>query len=410
MRPASVSFNGWPAGMDNIHGDHEIGADTLRRAVNADVLDSGKIRRRKGFSSFISESGAHSLWSSSSGDAFFVSGQTLWRLFSGGTKQSIGTLSPNSGQLCYLEVNGRTYFNSAASRGRIDAGMALTPWGVDVPVSPPLMVQGPGALDAGTYHALITYVLSDGRESGASVSSSITLAAPADIGFYGLPVPSDPAIVAKRIYLTTANGEAFFRVAEVAAAATLSTRGSFGAELRTRHLSPPPYGSDMDYCLGRIWIASGKTVFGTESMDFDHVDLRRQFYQFPSDVSLIAATAGGIYVCADQTYWISAPGTPEASMRPVFGFGAVPRSRATIPSTTDPIWFSERGAVIGGEGGQATIVAEKRIAPGEMTGAAALVRESDSLRQFIVVGNNAQASSLQCGSYAEAEIIRRSTA
>lgn len=407
MEPVVIS--GWPSGMDNIHADHDLDAKTLRRAVNADVLDSGKIRRRKGFSPFLADPGAHSLWASSSGAAFFVSGQTLWRLFADGTKQSIGTLAPNSGPLCYIEVNGRTYFNSAASRGRIDDGLTLAPWGVDVPVSPPLMVQGPGALDAGTYHAVVTYVLADGRESGASVSSSITLASLADVGFYGLPVPSDPAVVAKRIYLTTANGEAFFRVAEVAAAATLSTRGSFGAELRTRHLSPPPYGSDMDYCLGRIWIADGNTVFGTEALDFDHVDRRRQFYQFPAEVSLIAAAASGLYVCADQTYWIGAPGTPEASMRTVFGFGAVARSRAIIPSTGDPIWFSERGAIVGLDGGQASIVAEKRIAPGAMSGAAALVREQDSLRQFVVVGNNAQASSLQCGSYAEAEIIRRGT-
>lgn len=404
----TASFSGWPGGMDNLHTDNELGADTLRRAVNVDVLDSGKVRRRKGFSPFLAEPGAHSLWSGRSG-AFFVSGQTLWRLFANGTKQAIATLAPNSGPLCYLDVNGRVYFSSAASRGRIDDGLTVVPWGIEVPASPPLMVSGPGALDAGTYHAVITYVLADGRESGASLSSSLALAAPADIGFYGLPVPSDPAVVAKRIYLTTANGEAFFRVAEVAAAATLSTRGSFGAELRTRYLTPPPYGSDMDYCLGRVWIASGSTVFGTEALDFDHIDLRKQFYQFPAEVSLIAATSSGLYVCADQTYWINAPGTPEASMRPVFGFGAVPRSRATLPSTTDPIWFSERGAVIGGEGGQATIVAEKRIAPGTMTGAASLVRESDSLRQFVVVGNNAQASSLQCGSYAEAEIIRRST-
>lgn len=43
MTARSLSFAGWPSGMDNIHTDHEIGADTLRRAVNADVLDSGKI-------------------------------------------------------------------------------------------------------------------------------------------------------------------------------------------------------------------------------------------------------------------------------------------------------------------------------------------------------------------------------
>ena len=44
MQVRSLPFAGWPAGMDNVHADHEIGADTLRRAVNADVLDSGKIR------------------------------------------------------------------------------------------------------------------------------------------------------------------------------------------------------------------------------------------------------------------------------------------------------------------------------------------------------------------------------
>ena len=42
LRP--LAFAGWPSGMDNIHADHELDAKTLRRAVNADVLDSGKIR------------------------------------------------------------------------------------------------------------------------------------------------------------------------------------------------------------------------------------------------------------------------------------------------------------------------------------------------------------------------------
>ena len=50
-----VVIRGWPSGMDNIHADHELDAKTLRRAVNADVLDSGKIRRRKGFSPFLAD-------------------------------------------------------------------------------------------------------------------------------------------------------------------------------------------------------------------------------------------------------------------------------------------------------------------------------------------------------------------
>ncbi len=57
MSANPMSFSGWPSGMDNVHADHELDAKTLRRAVNADVLDSGKIRRRKGFSPLLSGSG-----------------------------------------------------------------------------------------------------------------------------------------------------------------------------------------------------------------------------------------------------------------------------------------------------------------------------------------------------------------
>ncbi len=45
MSVQSVSRDGWPSGMDNIHADHELDAKRLRRAVNADVLDSGKLAR-----------------------------------------------------------------------------------------------------------------------------------------------------------------------------------------------------------------------------------------------------------------------------------------------------------------------------------------------------------------------------
>ena len=44
MTISSVSRENWTSWMDNIHADHELDAKTLRRAVNADVLDSGKIR------------------------------------------------------------------------------------------------------------------------------------------------------------------------------------------------------------------------------------------------------------------------------------------------------------------------------------------------------------------------------
>jgi hypothetical protein len=91
----------------------------------------------------------------------------------------------------------------------------------------------------------------------------------------------------------------------------------------------------------------------------------------------------------------------------IFEFGGISGSVSSVPNSADSIWMTERGAVIGKDGGAAEIVSEKRVAPGQMTEAAAMVREKDSVRQFVVVGSGGQSSSLQCGSYAEAEIIRR---
>lgn len=402
----TVQLAGWPKGMDNIHADHEIPADTLRRAINFDVFDSGKLRRRRGFSQALAASGAHSLWSDGADNAYFMAGGTLKRLSRDMSASSLGAVPSGVNPLAWSKVNADAYFTCPTARGKVTGGV-LTDWGIDLPSSPPLMIQTAGALDVGTYHAVITYVMADGRESGSSAMSSHVLTASGNLAFYGLPIPTQAGVVGKRIYLTTADGEVFYRVAEVSAVSGTAILGAFGPELRTLYLTPPPRGTALAFALGRLFIADGKTVWFTESMDFDHVDPRKNFYQFPKDVTLIAGTRDGLYVCADQTYFIAGAGTAEAVQRVVFDFGAIAGTNTIMPVTKDPIWFSERGAVIGKDGGMATIVSEKLVSPGRMTVAASMVREKDSLRQFIVVGNNSEASSLQCGSYAEAEIVRR---
>jgi hypothetical protein len=405
----ATKFSGWKYGMDNIHQPHDLPDGTLRRAVNVDVSDSGKLRRRRGFSPTLSAAGAHSLWGDRAGNGYFVAADTLKRLNLDGTAAVIGAVATGSNPLSFEEAGSAIYFMSSAARGRLVGG-ALDTWGVDVPTSPPQMMPDAGVLDAGKYMAAITYLLADGRESGASALQSITLAASGGISFYGLPIPTQAAVVKKRIYMTTANGETLYRVAECAAADSVAAFESFGAELRTAYLTPPPLGTCIAYTLGRMFIADGKTVWFTEALDLDHCDRRRNFYRFPADVTLIAGAKDGLYVCADRTYFIAAAGTPEANQTAVLGFGAAAGSRAQMPTTEQWMWFSERGAVLAKDGGAVEILAEKRVAPGRMTSAAALVREQDGCRQFIVVGNQAEASTLQCGSYAEAEIIRRAKA
>jgi hypothetical protein len=407
-------LRGWPKGVDNIHQDNEIPDDALRSAVNVDILDSGKLRRRQGHGLFRSAVLGHSLW----GDkdiAYFVENNQLKQLNLDGTATVIGSVTTGSSPLAYHKVNGSVYFSSALANGRLTDGV-LFPWGVEVPTSPPSLGLYAGTLEPGTYFAVVTYVLEDGRESGTSVQTSITLTDVGGIIVTSMPVPINPAITRKRLYLTTPNGEVFYMAKEVAAIdqfITISTLQLF-QECRTQHMTPPPLFNAITRANGRIFgvdALNPRIVWYTEALAFDLVDRRKNYYYFDDDVTMIAGTksGNGLYVATgNETFFIGNPGIAEQETSVVvFAFGAVARSLAIIPTTQEPIWMTERGAVIGKEGGAAEPLSIGRLEPGGMNDAASMVREENGITQFVVVGNNTEGSSLQASSYAEAEITRR---
>lgn len=405
-----VKFRGWARGVDNVHQDYEIPADSLRRAVNVDVLDSGKLRRRKGSSQTLAASGSHSLWSDGA-TAYYVQSNTLRRFFENGTSTSLGTFAAGTNPVAYVKAGQEVYFTCATARGKIKNGI-LTSWGVEVPATPPTLTATAGVLPPGTYFAAVTYVTADGRESGASLLAQVTLAVDGGVAVTSMPVPVDSNVTKKRLYISTADGEVLYMAVEVASADLFATMASSvtGAELRTAYLSTPPLGSAVTLANGRIYIIDAvdpRVVWFTEALDYDHVDIRKGYYTFGSPVTVIAGVADGVFMCADMTYFVSGAGTAEATQRVVLEFGAVAGSATTIPFSTDAIWMTEQGPVIGKDGGVVEMLTKERMSPGGMVDATALVRDKDSVRQYIVVGSNTESSALQAGSYAEAEIVRR---
>lgn len=406
------SLNGWPNGMDNVHADNEIGSETLRRAVNLDITDSGKLRIRPGSTIALAVADAHSLWDDGNDNAYYLASNQLKKFNRDSTALTIGAVMAYDNPLSYVRVNDDTYFSCATARGRIRDDV-LSPWGIEVPATPPVLSETTGNLNPGAYTAVMTYLLSDGRESGASRITSITLDAVGGIATTALPVPVDANVTKKRLYLTTANGEMLFMAKELNPSDQFATISNIptGPELRTQFIIPPPYAAGLAYANGRIFMIDAedpRVVWYTNAMAYDQVDKRRNYYVFPKDVTLIATTkGGGLYVCADKTYYIGAAGTESESFNTVFKYRGIARTAKIIPGTEEYIWMSERGAVIGHEGGAAEILSEKSLVPGDMTNAASMIREQNGIRQFVAVGNKDEGSSLQAGSYAEAEITRR---
>lgn len=406
-----MRLSGFPKGMDNVHSDTEIPMDALRRAVNVDILDSGKVRRRKGHALINPVSGAHSLWSDNKNKSYLVHNNVIKAVLDGGATQDIGVINSNGNRVSYVKVNDDVYFSCATAKGKISNGV-IKPWGIETPTTPPVAIESIGILNAGTYHLAMTFVLNDGRESGASTLSSVILNNDAGITITGMPVPTSPDVVKKRLYVTTANGETLFMARELNPLDQFASvsNDADGQELRTAYLTEPVFSTGLAEVNGRIFMidaSNPKTVVHTEAFVFDYVDSRKNFYQFPVDVTLIAATRSGLYVCADKTYFIQAAGTDESSQVEIFDYTGMANTVQMIPSTHEPIWLSERGAVIGHEGGNAEILSSSSLATGTMSNAASMVREQDGIRQYVVVGQQEEASTVQAGTYAEAEITRR---
>jgi len=405
-------IDGFQRGMDNIHQDNELGSDTARRIVNMDITDSGKLRMRKGRQRVLELGGAHSMWDDNAGNAYLVHDNKIKKFNADGTLTIIGTFNAGANRASFLALNGDIYVSCATASAIIRNG-ALIPWGVEVPASAPALSLTTGQLTAGAYHLAMTYVMADGRESGASLLSSITLNSVGGIATTALPVPDSADVAKKRLYMSTPNGEVPYLAKELSPLDQFTTIMTMpvGVELRTAYQSPPPFAIGLTYsngCIFMIDAADPTVVWRTNALDYDHVDRRKNYYKFGAEVTVIAGTkGGGLYVCADQTRFIGQAGTMSPVLTEVFEFGGIANTARIIPRTNEYIWMSERGPVIGHEAGAAEILAEKALAPGLMINAASMVREQDGIRQFVVVGNNSEGSILQAGSYAEAEITRR---
>lgn len=397
--------------MDNIHVDEELPADTLRRAVNVDITDAGKVRRRNGYRLVTAMQGAHSLWSDTLGNGYFVQNNRMKALLLGGVIQDLGEVQAGNNHVSFVKVNNDVYYSCASAKGKI-TDKALKPWGVEVPTSTAQLSPTIGLFNAGTYYAAVTYVLADGRESGASALSSINLSAIGGIAVIAMPTPVMAEVVKKRLYLSTGDGEVLYLAKEfdVLDQFTTITSPIIGSELRTAYLAEPILSNGIAEVSGRIFMISAaekNVVFYTEALAFDHMDVRKNHYNFPAEVTLIASTRSGLYVCADKTYYIQNAGQDEASQVEVFDYVGIANTAQLIPASHEYIWMTNRGAVIGHDGGQAELLASETLTTGMMIRAASMVREQDGIRQFVVTGTKTEAISLESGSYFNAEITRR---
>jgi hypothetical protein len=403
------TLEGFPLGINNLLPDYSLPKEALRDAINVDIYDTGKIKRRTGSTKKVSLIGAHSFWTDPKNPrpevAYYAAGTTLYslKMISGVlTSAAIATGLAAGRKVTYLFLNGDVFWSNGIISGRIHNGVNVD-WGVETPAAyPVLTANAVGGLFPGVYQVALTFRNSNGEESGTNKAQSINVAAGGSIILTGMPAPVNSDVTQICVYCTPANGEALHKVAVLpynASTYTINTMANATTVLRTQFLQPMPAGDRIAHLNGIIFVASGPTVFHSEPFRYGLCNLNENFYSFPQDVDEILAVpdeAGlrpqeGLYVCADKTYFILRAGSHEAELKIIFQFGAIRGTGLYMRNSPNVTWFSPRGQVTGGLAGKAKLDTELMYAPGIMSSGASIIREQVGLKQII---NNVQQSEI----------------
>lgn len=193
---------------------------------------------------------------------------------------------------------------------------------------------------------------------------------------------------------------------------------------RGKLLGPPPVASHLAYFNGRIYLATGSTLWATELYLYHFVDKTRNFQQYESNITMVEAVGNGLFVGTESAVYFLSGTFGEMRRDTVMRVGVVPGSVVKIPaeaasppqlrengiSQTRPalLFMTSDGLCLGLDSGSCYNLTERQMVFPEMQSIAAMYRQQDGMGQYVAVANagGTPISTARIGDYVDAEIRR----
>lgn len=322
QRDPDVVTYGAFSGLRNDVSPERFELGDLAVATNVDIDKSGRVARRAGQTRRATGSALHSLWADEQQDVcLFVDGGALRRLNADMTSVQVSSLSDGASRVSYARVGERVYWSNGADVGVYEAGAARS-WGL--PAAPlPTAAAGGGNLPAGSYQFAMTWLRSDGQESGCGLAGTVDVAANGSITFT-MPTSAPAGVVGKVLYLSPANSEVLFEQTQVALAQASVTVSQPPAtsdyDLKTQFCGPAPAGQLVAYYRGHMLVAQGDTLFISRPYGYELFNLAR-YLQLDGRITLLApmvdkelteqGNSSGLFIGTDRSIGVLAGSDPD---------------------------------------------------------------------------------------------------
>ena len=331
-------------GLNNVGEYTRTGIEHLSVADNVDVTETGRIKSREGFTRRIAQPMHGGFSTKDHQRTYVVSAGWVCRVAPSLQLIQIFQLTGTQ-RMHWAQVNNDVYFSNGVDYGRISADDAFTPWTLGVP-NPVVLGAVPGTSTPGRYQVACTYVMADGRESGAGPAQTITLANGQAIAVSGI---AQKAGASTRVYVTPADSSVFgLAGATTATSMTVHVNpDDIGEACQTQFLGDVPEGcTAICHFRGRMYAGMYFPADNTSAIWFSkplqpHLfDTAEDFLMVPGEVRMLADAGDALLIGTSQ----GIHAYNDESIVELASYGVV----AGWPSTTEPdtskvLMWTQRG-------------------------------------------------------------------
>lgn len=201
--------------------------------------------------------------------------------------------------------------------------------------------------------------------------------------------------------------------------APTDTLGAVSGQL----LGDPIRATCIEAYKGRIYLASGKTLWATELYRYHYVDRTKAFMQFEHDIMLLMAVSDGLYVGTTGGLYFIQGVLSSFKLTQINGDAVLPSSgqfvpselvhpqarNAPVPTGLAAVFMTTGGIMAGFDGGTCfNLTVGVMVFPGGVSGAS-LFRQDQGANSYIAAVDSAGGPSANCriGDYVDAEIVRQ---
>lgn len=364
MRPSDrdlQTLGPFPAGANNLSRETSVPRRSVREAINVDLSDDGKFRRRKGYGLIEALDSPDSLFGV--GNRGFLLDDGILYAFevdSGVVSSLVPIYSGlrQGARLARAVIEPDIFVSDNDQNLRIAPDNTVSPWSIATPGSPTVAVVD-GAMPPGVYMFAVTGRLASGEEGSPSGVFMTTADSPAQFVLTLPPALSD--VPRFSIYMTKTNGSELLFVGSVPSnAGTVTiTSPKLGRPMVTDHTQPMPPAQFAMYFRGRLWVASGSLLTASEPFQYGVTQSDFNTIPFSEDITGLgtAGEAGGAFFVGQQSkvYLLRGDSPDDLGMVEKYPFGMVagtltmvPGARLPLeapPSEPVPIWLATNGVV-----------------------------------------------------------------